>query len=100
MSLALRTSLFVGLLALPAPARAQLLLDTYVPPDVPPTQSTIPPPSGLELRALPVESRQDVADFVGRNLPGAALGPHGLLVRGGDAGDTALLIDGIRVRHL
>lgn len=58
-------------------------------------------PNGLEIRWLPLESRASVTDFVGRNVAGAALDPAGrLLLGGGRAGDTFLLVDGFHLRRL
>jgi hypothetical protein len=94
------TGLFMaGVLALARPARAQVpvTLSASVAAESGPKADD---PTGLALRWLPVESRTDVADFVGRNLPGAILEPHGLSLRGGSPGDTARLVDGIRFRHL
>jgi len=59
------------------------------------------PESGFELRWLPLESPSSVTDFLGLNLAGAALDRNGgLLLRGGRAADTALVVDGFRVRRL
>ena len=56
---------------------------------------------GLEMLWLPLESRTSLTDFLGRNLPGAALNADGaLLLRGGRAQDTAFELDGLRVRRL
>lgn len=56
---------------------------------------------GLELLWLPVESRDSLTDFAGRNLPGATLSADGrLIVRGGRPEDTALELNGLRVRRL
>jgi hypothetical protein len=92
--------LMAGLLALAAPARAQtpVTVSAGVAAESGPKQEEDAP--WQELRWLPVESRTDVADFVGRNLPGALIEPHGLHLRGGGPGDTARLVDGIRFRHL
>jgi hypothetical protein len=66
-----------------------------------PTRSEEQRDLGLELLWLPVESRTSLTDYVGRNLPGAALDTEGrLLLRGGRAGDTALELDGLRVGRL
>jgi outer membrane receptor for ferrienterochelin and colicin len=96
---ALPISLFLGL-ALSPPARAQEAVSIGASVAVQDEAPGADDQPGLELRGLPVESRTDVTDFVGRNLPGASLSPHGLLLRGGDAGDTAVLVDGFRLRHL
>src|SRR5262245_13669758 len=59
------------------------------------------PDPGLELLWLPVESRDSLTDYAGRNLPGATLSADGgLLLRGGRAQDTAFELDGLRVRRL
>jgi hypothetical protein len=56
---------------------------------------------GLEMLWLPVESRDSITDYAGRNLPGAALSADGrLIIRGGRAQDTALELNGLRVRSL
>jgi hypothetical protein len=56
---------------------------------------------GLDLQWLPLESRTSLTEFAGRNLPRADLDSNGaLIVGGGRPGDTALLIDGFRVRRL
>jgi len=96
----LRIGLLAALLALSTQARAQVpvSVNTSVAAPEEPQQPDDRP--GVAMRELPVESRTDAADFVGRNLPGATLSPHGLLLRGGDAGDTAMLVDGFRLRHL
>jgi hypothetical protein len=55
---------------------------------------------GLEMLWLPVDSRDSLTDFAGRNLPGATLTPDGLVLRGARPQDTAFELDGLRVRRL
>ncbi|HXU83731.1 MAG TPA: hypothetical protein VN914_20195, partial [Polyangia bacterium] len=50
---------------------------------------------------LPLDSRTSLTDHIGRDLPGAALSTDGrLLLRGGRPDDTALELDGLRVRRM
>src|SRR5688572_27740191 len=56
---------------------------------------------GLQTRWLPLESRSSIDDYVGRNLPGAALDGEGRLsLRGGRPEDTSYELDGLRMRRL
>jgi hypothetical protein len=56
---------------------------------------------GLEILWLPLDSRGSLTDYVGRYVPGALLDASGgLSLRGGRPGDTALEVDGLRLKRM
>jgi hypothetical protein len=95
-----RTRLLVlsGLSAWTAVARAQNAAITTSHSSADPDPAAAEP--GLEAWALPLESRTDILDHVGRDTPGVLLLDGGLSIHGSSVRETQLLLDGIRVSRL
>ena len=58
------------------------------------------PGAGLDAWALPLDSRTDLLDHVGRDTPGVVLREAGLSIHGAQPHETQLMLDGVRVSRL